>query len=163
MATKTDYGALTGLLDDDGKPLLRDAPTDTFQAWRADRLKKKQETRARTAPARTAKANRKRAAEHFEHASAIASETRQLKVAQQYATDHTTPPAQRERWSRIAAQHTQTIEKHTQAVAKLAAKLPPKPPATAPAKLPQGYAMVFGKLRKITAGKPRTGIAKLKR
>ena len=29
--------------------------------------------------------------------------------------------------------------------------------------LPQGYAMVFGKLRKITAGKPRTGIAKLKR
>jgi len=33
----------------------------------------------------------------------------------------------------------------------------------AKATLPQGYAMVFGKLRKITAGKPRTGIAKLKR
>jgi len=35
--------------------------------------------------------------------------------------------------------------------------------AKAKAQLPQGYAMVFGKLRKITAGKPRTGIAKLKR
>ena len=29
--------------------------------------------------------------------------------------------------------------------------------------LPQGYAMVFGKLRKINPGKPRKGIAKLKR
>ena len=35
--------------------------------------------------------------------------------------------------------------------------------ATLKKQLPQGYAMVFGKLRKITAGKPRTGIAKLKR
>jgi hypothetical protein len=38
-----------------------------------------------------------------------------------------------------------------------------KAAAEAKKKLPPGYIMVFGKLRKITAGKPRTGIAKLKR
>jgi hypothetical protein len=61
-----------------------------------------------------------------------------------YATAKQMPSAMRETSRKAAARHTNAAAK-------------------AKAQLPQGYAMVFGKLRKITAGKPRTGIAKLKR
>ena len=48
-------------------------------------------------------------------------------------------------------------------IAGLAASVGDKHKKVQAKQLPQGYAMVFGKLRKITASKPRTGIAKLKR
>ena len=72
--------------------------------------------------------------------------------AQTFAAQHKDEPAWQKR-ADMALKAATRAAKKTKSTAKVISK----------ALLPQGYAMVFGKLRKITAGKPRTGIAKLKR
>jgi len=82
-------------------------------------------------------------------------------------TDHATLLDAAQRAQTFAAQHKDepAWQKRADMALKAATRAAKKtkPPATAPAKLPPGYAMVFGKLRKINPKGKRTGIAKLKR